>query len=361
MGIGFSNSIRQFLAISSAVLACTWSVDALAHESLQLERVSETIVTLERDSIAPSRVWISADTKLDPVSDTLVAEGWTGRSLTLTMPATAQGFVLVQGLDGAVAVTGERALPLERASNFRDIGGYGTKGGKTVRWGRVYRSGAQPLLTEQDFAYVDSLGLGTVVDLRSIEERQIAPDQIDDRTRALFVSNDYSLLALMGAGKEMPRENTYSGMEKMLAPQLHALYRQIMKADGDEGTAVLYHCSAGQDRTGVATALLYDVLGVDRETILADYHLSTALRRPANEMPEFDPADFPGNPVARLFKKYARPDGKAEPLYTASGDSHLAQFFTYLDATYGGSEGYMKDVLGFSDADIAHLRETMLR
>ena len=153
-------------------------------------------------------------------------------------------------------------------------------------------------------------------------------------------------------------EDMYKGMEKLLVPQFRSLYRRIM---ADEG-AVVYHCSAGQDRTGIATALLYDMLGVDRETILADYHLSTQWRDPRWEMSRESLAAHPDNPLVKVYTSMPEDQrNKAQPLYTKSGASHLAQFFTYLDAEYGGSEGYMKKALGFSDEEIARLRAVMLQ
>ena len=69
-------------------------------------------------------------------------------------------------------------LPLEHSSNFRDIGGYPAAGGKHVRWGMIFRSGATPLLTDADQAAVAKLHLANMVDLRSDEERQLAPSKI---------------------------------------------------------------------------------------------------------------------------------------------------------------------------------------
>lgn len=153
-------------------------------------------------------------------------------------------------------------------------------------------------------------------------------------------------------------ENVYQSMEKLLIPQLRALYQRINANEG----AVIYHCSAGQDRTGMATALLYDMLGVDRDTILKDYHMSTALRRPQWEMPKVDPADHPNNPILKYyFSKDEAQRTIAEPLYTRSGASHLAQFFTYIDSQHGGSEGFMKKALQLTEADVGKLRATMLR
>ena len=78
-------------------------------------------------------------------------------------------------------------------------------------------------------------------------------------------------------------------------------------------------------------------------------------------MPVIDPKAHPGNPMAQMMASMpADAMLKAQPLYTPSGQSHLAQFFAHLDATYGGSEGYMKQKLGFTDEQLAKLRTAML-
>jgi len=350
--------------ISSALallLAGTFTSPAPARERATLTRIDAASVALDRGEITPVAIWISADTVLDASDRRVDAAGSAAADpdgrITLAIPATERRYVLLQDGEGRVTVVAERVLPLQQGSNFRDIGGYVTKDGHMVRWGKAFRSGAMPLLSEADYALIGQLGIDAVVDLRSLEEREVAPDLVDDRTRALFISNDYLIAPLMTNFTKGDGENIYRGMEKLLTPQLRSLYRRIM---ADQG-AVVYHCSAGQDRTGIATAILYDMLGVDRETILRDYHLSTALRRPQWEMPRVDPADYPNNPILRYY--YSADEKKrmtAEPLYTPSGASHLAQFFTYIDAQYGGSEGFMKQALGLSDSDIAKLRSTML-
>lgn len=265
-------------------------------------------------------------------------------------------YFVIQPEAGAAQVIATRELPLEQASNFRDIGGYTTKDGRTVKWGRAYRSGAMPLLTEADYAFIEELNLDSVVDFRSLEEREVTPDLVDDRTGALFIANDYSMAPLMKDYGEDDGENTYAKMEGMLRPQYRSMIRRILANEG----AVLYHCSAGQDRTGVATAIIYDVLGVDRETIIEDYHLSTELRQTQWEMPDINPDDYPGNFIVQYYvASRARNEG-ANPLYTPSGVSHIVQFLDYLDAEFGGAEGYLEQALGFTEADIENLRETML-
>ena len=191
-----------------------------------------------------------------------------------------------------------------------------------------------------------------------MEEREIVPDNIDDRLGALFIANDYSIAPFLAKIKSGDGENIYKGIEETIAPQLRSMFRRVLAEDG----AVVYHCSAGQDRTGIATALIYDALGVDRDTILKDYHLSTGYRRVEFEMPPLKATDFPNNLMAKFYLGYGEKGlTKAEPLYTPNGKSHLAQFFIYLDAQYGGTAGYLKQKLGFTEANLDTLRATLLQ
>ncbi|WP_298282732.1 tyrosine-protein phosphatase, partial [Novosphingobium sp.] len=251
-----------------------------------------------------------------------------------------------------------RVLPLEQGSNFRDAGGYLGADGKRVAWGKIFRSGAMPLLTELDYTTLEKLKIMTIVDLRSTDERMIAPNMLDDRTGATFISNDYSLKGLMAGYGKGDGEYAYRGMDTFLKPQLKQVFRSLLR---DEG-AVMYHCSAGQDRTGITTALIYSALGVDRATILKDYHLSTELRRPQFEMPPLDPADWPGNPIVPYYvASMKKPGGpKAEPLFTPKGNSHLAQYFELIDKNYGSVEAYLDKELGVTAADIKRLRALYL-
>jgi protein-tyrosine phosphatase len=338
------------------LFAALTATPAMARELATLTRLDDATVELARMETPPVGVWISSDPVLDK-GDQRVATASTAAALKLPIPANERRYVILKGKNGKTTVVAERVLPLQQGSNFRDIGGYVTKDGRTVKWDKAFRSGAMPLLTDADYALLGQLDLGAIVDLRSIEEREVAPDMLDDRTGALFLANDYSIKPLFQDMAKSGGENMYKGMELMLVPQFRALFNRLLANEG----AVVYHCSAGQDRTGIATALIYDVLGVDRETILKDYHRSTELRRPQWEMPKVDPAAYPNNPILKYYA--ARADGqppKAEPLYTKGGASHLAQFFTYLDQQYGGSEGYLKQKVGLTDADIAKLRQTML-
>jgi protein-tyrosine phosphatase len=342
---------------SLALVLLTGTAPALAVDTVMVSRIdAERVKVSWNDSDAVDI--IVTDTPVAAGAAIPVVKGNRKGEAIIAMPANKRQFVVLRdGGDGSLTLAAERELPLAKGSNFRDLGGYKGAGGKTVRWGKVFRSGALPLLTEEDYALLGGLNLGTIVDLRSLEEREVAATQLDDRTGALFISNDYSLKPLMANMGSMKGEYVYTGMEKLLAPQYRSLFKRLLADDG----AVMYHCSAGQDRTGIASALILSALGVDRETILADYHLSTQLRRPQNEMPPIDPADHPTNPIVQYYAAAAKKPGgvKAEPLYSASGKSHLAQFFEVIDRDYGGVEGYLQ-TLGITAVDIARLRSLYL-
>ena len=349
--------MRPIMGIGLAIAAVAMAPTAFALEPATITRLDAEHVELDAGALKPASIWISNDTRIDAGDQRAALPSKAGK-LKLAIPARERRYVILRDADGKETVVAERVLPLTQASNFRDIGGYVTKDGHTVRWGKAFRSGAMPLLTEADYALVEQLAIDSVVDLRSLDEREVAPDQLDDRTGALFIANDYSMKPLMAKMGQGNGENIYSGMEKMLAPQFRSLFKRLIADDG----AVVYHCSAGQDRTGMATGLLYDTLGVDRGTILRDYHLSTALRRPEWEMPKVDPKAYPDNPIVQYY--FAKAQGeriKAEPLYTPTGASHLAQFLSYIDHEYGGSEQYLRKQLGFTYQDIVKLRAVMLR
>lgn len=347
--------MRMKTLFTLALLAST--APALAVDNVAVARLDAETVKVSWQDSDPVDIIVTDQPTALGTAVPVVKASRKGEAI-IAMPASKRQFVVLRdGGDASLTLAAERELPLAKGSNFRDLGGYRGAGGKTVRWGKVFRSGALPLLTEEDYTLLGGLDIGTIVDLRSLEERDVAATQLDDRTGALFVSNDYSLKPLMANMGTMKGEYVYTGMEKLLAPQYRSLFRRLLADDG----AVMYHCSAGQDRTGIASALILSVLGVDRDTILADYHLSTQLRRPQNELPPLDPADHPTNPIVQYYAAAAKKPGgiKAEPLYSASGQSHLVQFFEVIDRDYGGVEGYLA-TLGITAVDIARLRSLYL-
>jgi protein-tyrosine phosphatase len=269
---------------------------------------------------------------------------------TVTLPAGSRALFAVRDhASGKVIHIAERLIPLEQGSNFRDIGGYPAAEGKTVRWGLIYRSGATPLLSDNDRVTISKLGLANLVDLRSDEERQLAPPRIDG---VRYSAIGYSLGAMMPKNAAELRNGAelYRNFPQFFAPQLKLVFELLEKGDGP----LQFNCSAGQDRTGFTAAMVLSALGTPREVIVADYLKSTALRRPEFEMPHFDPAAFPGNPVAQLFA--AHPDSAATPLVEADGTPFLAGAFAEIEARWGSVDAYLQQEVGLTPERIAALR-----
>jgi protein-tyrosine phosphatase len=290
-------------------------------------------------------VYLSPRPDATPEQSTrLTAGNRDGRYMAVLAQDQRPYFLLRDQVDGSATRVAERLLPLEHASNFRDLGGYPAANGKHVRWGLIYRSGATALLSDHDVVYLRTLGIHSIIDLRSTEERQLAP------TRLVGENIDY--LATDYPFRTLPRP--YVDVLTALAPQYRALFRELLRHRGP----VNYNCTAGQDRTGIATALVLSALGVPRDIILQDYHLSTLYRRPQNEVPPIDLAQHPNDPVAAYFAKV--PGSTPAPLYTESGRSFLADMFDQLDKRWGSVDSYLAQVLQIGPADIAQLRAEYL-
>ncbi len=256
----------------------------------------------------------------------------------------------------APAVAGhERLVALDHASNFRDIGGYPTRDGKHVRWSLIYRSAATPLLTPADVVRLKALGLANLVDLRSDEERVLAPTRLDGIP---YSAIGYSMAAMMNAAGGFDMKGLYHSFPTFLGPQLRIIFRDLER----KREPIAYNCSAGQDRTGFVTAMILSALGVPRDVIYQDYLLSTGYRHPEYELPPIDPALAATSPVAGMLAKaqqdprYAKPN----PLFGADKVPYLTYAFDEIDAKWGSPENYLKQEVGLTTQDIDQLRALYL-
>ena len=307
----------------------------------QVERVDQDHVVVSWIDAAPVSVYQAVQPDAGTSHAQVLSEK--NRDGRYIVPAAADKriyFLLLDNNDGQLIHISERLLPLEKGSNFRDIGGYATTDGRHVRWDMVYRSGATPFLSSHDIAYVRNLGLVSMIDLRSSEERQLAPSKLLNQG-IRYIAIDYSLNSPIKG---------YEDLLTALAPQYRAIFHELLLGKGP----ISYNCTAGQDRTGVATALVLSALGVPRQIILSDYHLSTLYREPQNEMPDVDPSQYPNNPAAELFARNRLL--KPPPLYSVDGRSFLADLFDRIDARWGSVENYLRQVLDVGPGELGQLR-----
>ncbi|MEL0209974.1 MAG: tyrosine-protein phosphatase [Novosphingobium sp.] len=172
-----------------------------------------------------------------------------------------------------------------------------------------------------------------------------------------YTAIDYSMTSMMPT-MSVPGASSmydlYRTMPTFFAPHFKLVFDDLLRRKGP----IMYHCSAGQDRTGVTTAVVLSALGVPRDVIVEDYHLSTQFRRPAFEMPPISPAMAEANPVARMFAGYQKAPGadKPAPLKTSDGRAYLEGAFAEIDARWGSVDNYLVSEVGLTREQLKEIR-----
>lgn len=179
-----------------------------------------------------------------------------------------------------------RSVALSGASNFRDLGGYAGQDGRLVRWRRLFRSDHLAGLTGQDAQTLATLGLARAVDLRGqLESAAQSYSLAAVRYHALPIEPTVVQRAkeMAQAGQQMTvpiarhlMEDTYRAFVSDNAPQFAALFEHLLEED----TPLVFHCTAGKDRTGFAAALILRALGVREDVVMEDYLLTNGLYHP---------------------------------------------------------------------------------
>ena len=237
------------------------------------------------------------------------------------------------------------SLALSGASNVRDLGGWPAPGG-TVRRGRVFRAAALNGLTETDCALLRGLGIRVVCDFRGTTERAAAPcalSGVDVRSLPIEPSVGASLLDIL-ATREATGEDTDALMRAAYvayATESSHCYRALFDAILDGEGPVLFHCSAGKDRTGFGAALILMALGVEWHVILRDYLSSNTFWRGDATMA----AGIPPHVAAGLLRVRTE---LLEAAFAAIGDAH------------GGFAHYAETDLGLTEARLARLRDMLI-
>lgn len=252
----------------------------------------------------------------------------------------------------------ERRLSMEGLVNFRDVGGYRVTDGSRVAWDRVYRSDGLDALTNADVDYLLQLGIGAVCDLRRPEERapQARLAHNDSQVRVHQLPIGGLAAETRGMGDRMLRGEIPEVTVAMMADvyltilDLHAdAFGSVIRCAADASNLpLIVHCTAGKDRTGVACALLLDVLGVDDAAILSDFALSSeyySRAKIATVLPRLTAAgiDF----------------SKVEAFFDAS-PAVLALTLDGLRRQFGSIEAYLLEAAGVSRASLASLRRNLI-
>ncbi len=300
-----------------------------------------------------------------PASAPLQTTTATTAALEAGKPGDRMYFYL-QADTGEVREVSIRHLPLEGTPNFRDLGGYRTTDGRVTRWGLMYRSGVLTYLTPSDYAYLSHLGIRVVCDFRTEEENKVAPEKWIPGSEAQHISvpigggsqganKQPSVQSIFQPGDtaEQTRTrmaNVYGDFAFRASDQFATVFQQL-KSDH---LPLLYHCTAGKDRTGVFSALLLLTLGVPKQTVLEDYaltnqYLGTDPNSPAMQKMMKASGSSGASAMAQLTPEQRKAAMMADPMY-------LDTTLHHIDEKYGTFEKYRRDVLHVSDADVEALR-----
>lgn len=257
------------------------------------------------------------------------------------------------------------APPLAAVPNLRDAGGLETADGRRVRTGLLFRSGQLDRLDAGALGQFAGLGVGTVVDLRTSAERTAGPDRLPDGVELLVanVLGDHGhavpaqLPRLIRSPAEVEQavadgvvqrlfEQTYR--EFVTLPSAREAYAALFRriADGGEG-ALLYHCTAGKDRTGWASATLLMLLGVPDDGVLDDFMLSDELALRAFR------------PLVDAFAAAGGDPCALEPILGVQA-SYLQAGVDHLRSVHGTVEAWFADGLGLGADVQERLRARLL-
>lgn len=257
---------------------------------------------------------------------------------------------------------GHRLINFEGIPNFRDLGGYQASDGRAVKWGRLYRSGNLAEASKTDLAGLQSLGLLAFIDFRSGVEKAEEPNRLPEPPGFAVVDIpvlDEGNKNLFGEISERIETDNFDGFDpgrvmiqanRQFADEFTPQFRQFVHTVLDaQGAPVLWHCTAGKDRTGFAAAILLRILGVPQDTVMTDYMAS---RQPALEARNKELM------MLRLFKG-EDVAGKIAVLLGVEQD-WLEAGFEEIDATWGSFDKYVSNGLQLSAADIQQLRDNLL-
>ena len=265
----------------------------------------------------------------------------------------------------------EQTLNLSTISNARELGGYQTRDGKNVRKGVLLRTAALTDASQEELdSLINNYKLAAIIDMRASYELEDDPEPVlEGVTQYNFKIMDEQMMAQRAAAVQDiltdPNVNPVKRMTAILeagviSDQMYVEFLQgdIGKAgfreffrvllETPEGNAVLWHCTNGKDRTGVAAMLLLGVLNVDEETIMEDFLLTNV----------FFETEI--SAMRKQLEQYIQDEAMLEEFMVAGKGvyaPYMQNAINYIKDNYGDIPGYVKAELGLTDADIVKLKK----
>ena len=240
-----------------------------------------------------------------------------------------------------------RLVALTGASNFRDLGGYPGHAGRAVRWRRLYRSDHLGQLTDADQAELRQRGVATALDFRGVHESAATHYDVPGLQRhALNIEPTVvqRMHDMAARGQQLDEaatvglmEDLYRAVVRQQSARLAEFFAHVLAAE----QPLVFHCTAGKDRTGLAAALLLSALGVQPDLVMQDFMLTNRVFRPP-----------------RLVADQLPPDAR-RALWGVRAQ-YLQAAMQVIDAEHGGLEPYLRDAIGLSPAMLDDLAQRYL-
>ena len=224
----------------------------------------------------------------------------------------------------------ERLIALEGAVNFRDLGGYPAGEAKRTRWRTLFRADGLGELTESDLSVLRAIGIRTVIDLRSGGELERGRFDVAAHPVAF---HHFPFMEELPDAQDFERRPGFLGTQyrEFLSDAGGQIRAALEVLAGPDALPAVFHCTAGKDRTGVLSAIVLSLLGVDEPTVVADYALSGAAMARLR---------------AKLILKY--PEGR-------DSIENLDEVFSADPAQMESLLDHLKDCYGSVDAYVAGL------
>ncbi len=242
----------------------------------------------------------------------------------------------------------ERHIPFEGNRNFRDLGGYQTSEGRQVHWRRLFRSDCLHELSAADITKLREMQVQTVFDLRSTHELEI--DGLGEiyqhgiiHRHTPLIPENAPRISEDDQGQELDYADSFLKLIGMAEPVIAEIFTDLAEAST---YPAVFHCSSGKDRSGVLSALILRTLGVDDETIIEDYALSTQYITPYLEE----------QLAAGAFEAF---HDNVTPEMLRANPANMRKLLANIDASYGPGAEVVR-ACGVSMDSIGMLRDLLL-
>lgn len=245
----------------------------------------------------------------------------------------------------------EKAIKIKKVHNFRAVGNIKNSEGRSLKEGTFYRSAHLHKLKKKSFDQLEKLGIKEIIDLRNSKEILDKPDKLPNgityKKYSAFEDEGDQLsqarkLVLKGKVNASDADKRMIDFYREYVTENPATIKTIINEILESKEPVLYHCTAGKDRTGIITALILTILKFDKETIYNEYLLSNNFRKGLVEKRM--------NLASNLHFLYPKMDLQVLEKLSWVEKRYLDAAFDEINKKYGSTDAYIQQVLGISEA-----------